>query len=51
MLIALLLKSIHLMLQTATWKHFSQPMPAISHLVAFGFNPENSENNLNFLER
>lgn len=51
MLIALLLKSMHLMPQTATWKHFNKPMPAISHLVAFGFNPENSESNLNFLER
>ena len=37
--------------QTATWTPFSTSIPATSHLVVFGFNPEKSENNFNFSER
>ena len=50
-LIASFLESIHFIPQTATWTPFSTPIPATSHLVVFGFNPEKSENNFNFSER
>ena len=45
------LKSIHLIQQTATWPTFDAPIPAVSHLVVFGFISKKSEYNLNFSER
>ena len=44
-------KSIHFILQTATWTPFSAPIPATSNLLVFGFNLEKSGNNFNFSER
>ena len=43
-LIASFLKSVHLIPETTAWNPFSTPIPAISHLVVFGFNPKKSEN-------
>ena len=43
-------KSLYLVPQAVASTPFSTPIPAISHLVVFGFNSEKSENNLNFSE-
>ena len=50
-MIASFLKSVHFILKTSSWTIFSTPIPAVPHLVVFGFNPEKSENDLNSLER
>ena len=42
--IAYLVKSIHLIQQTATFTRFSSPIPATSHFDNFDFKPENDEN-------
>ena len=39
-------KSIHLILQTAILTPFREPMPATSHFNILRFKPENFENNL-----
>ena len=41
----------HLIPQTVAWTTFSTPFQANSYLVVFGFNPEKSENDLNFSKR
>ena len=42
-------KSIHLISQTAILTPFKGPMPATSHLNILGFKTENFENDLKFL--
>ena len=38
-----LLRLTHFMPQSVTWTPFRTPIPAISHFVLLGFNPENFE--------